>query len=128
MWEEDLLFTPVIDSRSELKVSPLINNEYWVAMWEDERVLEYDDTDVDWTEMPNRLYMQRINVDGTLGVPTALDLVNDDLDILVDGTTIIAPKGSEIYTINGVKVRCNNLQSGVYIVVCGDKAQKVLVK
>ena len=128
MWEHDVLFTPTIESRSELKVSPLIDGKYWVAMWEDERVLEEDNTEVDWTEMPLRLYMQRINVDGSLGVKTSVNLVNNDLYILVDGNTIIAPDGAEIYTINGVRVGTQNLQSGVYVVVCGDKVQKVLVK
>ena len=128
MWKQDVLFTPTIDSRSSLKVSPLIDGKYWVAMWEDERLLEGDNLDVDWTEMPLRLYMQRINVDGSLGVKTAIELVNRGLDVMVVDKTIVAPEGSEIYTVNGVRVGANNLQSGVYVVICGDKAQKVLIK
>ena len=131
MWEQDVLFTPVIDSRSELKVSPLIDGKYWVAMWEDERILEDDNIDVDWTEMPIRLYMQRINIDGSLGSiaeVTSIDSVNDEFTISVQGNSIIAPADAKIYNFNGVQVGSHNLQSGVYIVCCGNEVVKVFIK
>ena len=59
-------FSPSTENRMNLKVSELINNEYWVAMWEDKRILPDDDTLVDITELPSRLYMQQIYKDGTV--------------------------------------------------------------
>ena len=127
MWDVPIQFTPSIDMRSELKVSSLIDGKYWIAMWTDERVLSEDDTDVDWTEMPNRLYMQRINIDGTLGLPTALEFVTENIDVFVNGNSIIAPIEAEIYTINGIRVGSKNLSSGVYIVRYGNNVTKVFV-
>lgn len=63
---DTVAFSPVTENRSNLKVSKLIDNEYWIAMWEDKRILPDDDTDVDITELPSRLYMQKIFKDGTI--------------------------------------------------------------
>lgn len=66
IFETPIAFSPSTENRINLKVSKLINNEYWLAMWEDKRILPDDDTDVDITELPSRLYMQKIMKDGTV--------------------------------------------------------------
>lgn len=60
-------FTPGEGNRQALKVSPLVDGQYWIAMWMDKRILPTDDTNVDVTELPRRLYMQRIFKDGSIG-------------------------------------------------------------
>ena len=51
--------------------------------------------------------------------------VQEDLDVKVDGRNIIAPKATEVY---GMRYDTENLSAGVYVVRCGDKAVKVLLK
>lgn len=63
---DPIAFSPTTENRANLKISKLINNEYWIAMWEDKRILPTDDTNVDITELPSRLYMQKILKDGTV--------------------------------------------------------------
>ena len=77
---------------------------------------------------PTRLYMQRINVDGSLGVKTEIELVKDNLDVFVEGRSIVAPVDAEIYTINGIRVASENLLPGVYVVCSGGKTVKVAIK
>ena len=125
MWEEPLMFTPCIESRSSLKASKLIDGKYWVVMWEDSRMLEGDPT---MSFERCRLYMQRINIDGTLGDQLSVELVQEDLDVKVEGRNIIAPEGAEVYGMDGMRYGTENLSAGVYVVRCGDKAVKVLLK
>ena len=66
VFETPVVFSPSNDNRANMKVSQLINDEYWIAMWEDKRILNTDNPDVDPTELPSRLYMQRIYKDGSL--------------------------------------------------------------
>ena len=94
-------------------------------MWKDSRRLEGEE---DLVMAPTRLYMQRINVDGSLGVKTEVELVKDNLEVLVEGRSIIAPIGAEIYTINGIRVSSENLLPGVYVVCSGGKTVKVAIK
>ena len=54
--------------------------------------------------------------------------VQEDLDIKVDGRNIIAPEGAEVYGMDGMRYDTENLSAGVYVVRCGDKAVKVLLK
>ena len=65
--ENPVVFSTTTDNKINLKISKLINDEYWVAMWEDKRILPDDNINVDITELPNRLYMRRISKDGSLG-------------------------------------------------------------
>ena len=125
MWLQPLEFTSAEGSRSSLKVSPLVNNGYWIAMWKDSRRLEGEE---DLVMAPTRLYMQRINVDGSLGVKTEIELVKDNLDVFVEGRSIVAPVDAEIYTINGIRVASENLLPGVYVVCSGGKTVKVAIK
>ena len=49
--------------------------------------------------------------------------------VRVEGSNIIAPKGSAIYNLNGRRVKATNLPSGIYIVrIPGGKAVKIRVK
>ena len=41
---------------------------------------------------------------------------------------IIAPAGARVFNLNGVETDATGLAGGIYIVVCGDKAHKVVVK
>ena len=46
----------------------------------------------------------------------------------MDGRNIIAPKAAEVYGMDGMRYDTENLSAGVYVVRCGDKAVKVLLK
>lgn len=66
VFDKPIVFSTTTDNKMNLKISGLIDNEYWIAMWEDKRFLAGDDTDVDITELPSRLYMRRIAKDGSI--------------------------------------------------------------
>ncbi len=62
--------------------------------------------------------------------PSAIGSVGaDSIDsVRADGDRIIAPEGSEVYDLNGCRVRPEGLRSGIYIVVVpGQEAIKVKV-
>ncbi|MBO5747993.1 MAG: hypothetical protein J6V60_03485 [Muribaculaceae bacterium] len=46
----------------------------------------------------------------------------------MEGRNIIAPEGAEVYGMDGMRYGTENLSAGVYVVRCGDKAVKVLLK
>ena len=63
VWEEQpFAFTENVSEKASLEVTPMAQGDYWVAKWEDNGVLG-SDNNVD------RLYMQRINRNMTLGNP-----------------------------------------------------------
>ena len=66
VFETPVVLSPSNDNRANMKVSQLVNGGYWITMWEDKRMLAGDNPDVDPTELPSRLYMQRIYKDGSL--------------------------------------------------------------
>lgn len=80
-------FSTSVENKTNLKVSKLIDGEYWVAMWEDHRILPTDDTNVDITELPRRLYMQRISKDGTIGSGHNVSTKPENKKILVEEFT-----------------------------------------
>lgn len=61
-WNNLLSFTTTDSEKADLKASGLRDNSYWITEWQDLR----DASKVDG------VYMQRINVDGTLGIQTGL--------------------------------------------------------
>ena len=67
IFDEPIAFSPSTGNRANLKISKIVNDEYWITMWEDYRILPADNTNVDVTELPRRLYMQRISKNGTVG-------------------------------------------------------------
>ncbi|MDE5744577.1 MAG: Ig-like domain-containing protein [Paramuribaculum sp.] len=53
---------------------------------------------------------------------------SEDTQIRVDGNNIIAPEGSEIFDLNGHRVKATALRAGIYIVrISGKKAVKVKI-
>lgn len=63
VWEEQpFAFTENVSEKASLEVTPMAQGDYWIAKWEDNGVLG-SDNNVD------RLYMQRINRNMTLGNP-----------------------------------------------------------
>lgn len=75
LWQHPLRFTTTKSEKSNLQLSPLIDNNYWIASWKDGR-------DLPGQVQKSCLYMQRINVDGTLGDPSTgiKDIVPTDDD------------------------------------------------
>ena len=62
IWKDEIIeFTDCVSNKGNMVVTQLINNNYWVAIWKDERRLEGE------TSTASKIYMQRINIDGTLG-------------------------------------------------------------
>lgn len=64
----------------------------------------------------------------TLDKSTGVEAINVLDGVYVEGNNIVAPEGAKVYSINGAAAGLNGLASGLYIVVAGDKAVKVLVK
>ncbi len=130
MWEEDYVLNAHAGDLASLKVSELIDNEYWVAFWTDKRYIEGIDSENSISFDRTKVYMQRINVDGTVGEPAAVESIESDRleDVKVVGNNINAPEGSKVYNVNGMEVSKENLSTGIYIVRNGDKAIKVAVK
>lgn len=62
------------------------------------------------------------------GTVTGAESIELDGNVIVRGNEIIAPEGSAIYTITGIQVPAEGLAPGVYVVVYGDQAIKVMVK
>ncbi|MDE5744644.1 MAG: leucine-rich repeat domain-containing protein [Paramuribaculum sp.] len=62
--------------------------------------------------------------------PTGIEEIEADEEsaVRVEGGDIIAPEGSEVYDLNGRRVKATNLAKGIYIVRLGSKAVKVMVK
>ncbi|MBD5357884.1 MAG: hypothetical protein HDR88_12900 [Bacteroides sp.] len=50
------------------------------------------------------------------------------LNVYVKSNSIIAPLGSHIYTYDGRMVKGDNLAQGIYMVRCGNKTAKVVIK
>lgn len=78
------------------------------------------DTGADTWEIKNLV----VTMDKSTGVET----INVLEGVYVDGNNIVAPEGAKAYSLNGAATGLNGLASGLYIVVAGQKAVKVLVK
>lgn len=55
-------------------------------------------------------------------------VAEEKLAVKVVGNSIVAPEGAEVYNLNGMRVKADNLSNGIYIVKAGNNAAKVLVK
>lgn len=64
----------------------------------------------------------------TTGVGSIFDSENKNFDVFVEGSTIYAPEGAEIYTLNGMKTGSKDLPKGIYVVRFEGKSLKVYVK
>jgi hypothetical protein len=62
VWKEEIIqFSNPVGFKGRLVSTPLIADNYWLTAWNDERKIEGD------PEGSKKIYMQRINIDGTLG-------------------------------------------------------------
>lgn len=87
VFENPIVFSTTSDNKMNLQISNLIDDEYWIAMWEDKRILPDDDTDVDITELPRRLYMRKIFKDGTVDSPYNVSTKSKNKKILIEEFT-----------------------------------------
>jgi len=62
VWNDEIIqFSNPVSLKGNLLSSPLLFNTFWLTIWGDERVIAGDPGG------NSKLYMQRINIDGTLG-------------------------------------------------------------
>jgi hypothetical protein len=62
VWEDKIIeIANGVSMKGSLTATPLINNNYWIAAWKDERKTADDPYG------RSKVYVQRINLDGTLG-------------------------------------------------------------
>ena len=156
IWENETVeFALPGHNKEGLLTSSLINDSYWVTMWEDFRDSE--------NLYNSALYMQRINIDGTLGDNgTSIKSLKTQNDIIiipsvVETTTEIIfdnPKTGNVdislYSITGQKVttihngqlmqgtnsinwnKNSSISSGIYLVVVttteGTKSSRIIIK
>ncbi len=78
------------------------------------------DTEADTWEIKNFI----VKAAGKDGVQEVIAVFG----VQVVGNSIIAPDGAQVYNLNGVACGTENLANGIYVVVYGGKAVKVLVK
>lgn len=62
VWESPSMFTSCVADRGSLKSSQLIDNAYWLTLWDDNRTFVDDDPEA---KKFSKAYMQKINIDGT---------------------------------------------------------------
>ena len=70
---------------------------------------------------------KNINIKIAAALPSIAD-VELDGNVIVRGNDIIAPQGAAIFTVSGIRVPAEGLAPGVYVVVLGNQAVKVMVK
>lgn len=63
VWESPAMFTSCVTNRASLKSSLLIDNDYWLTLWDDERKFTEDPEE----KTNGKAYMQKVNIDGTYG-------------------------------------------------------------
>lgn len=52
----------------------------------------------------------------SFGIATSVDSLEIADEIKVEGSNLIVPEGAEVYTIDGINIKPNNLAPGIYIV------------
>lgn len=110
LWKEPLNFATTASEKSTLEVSDLIDGKYWIANWKDNR-------DNVATIAMMTTYMQRVNIDGSLGDPTT-GIEDTRLDQTADGTTTL-------YNLNGQRV---NSAKGLVIEKRGERVRKIIIR
>ena len=62
VWEDEIIeFSNPVGFKGSLLSTPLVTGNFWLTAWNDERVVAGD------PDGKKKIYMQRINIDGTLG-------------------------------------------------------------
>ena len=111
-------------------VAPLADGEIYYVKGETTK--EY----VDGAELKFRFRFTHLGVSETIqfsyiiagGNITSIADVELDGNVIVRGKDIIAPQGAAIFTVSGIRVPAEGLAPGVYVVVLGNQAVKVMVK
>ena len=99
VWKEKIIqFSSIESEKGRLVSSPLIDNSFWVTAWQDERKIE---------GVPSgnkKIYLQRINLDGTLGPGNSIRF-NDmsNISFAVYPTIVNGPAEFHINTENPSK-------------------------
>ena len=111
-------------------VAPLADGEIYYVKGETTK--EY----ADGAELKFRFRFTHLGVSETIqfsykvagGNITSIADVELDGNVIVRGNDIIAPQGAAIFTVSGIRVPAEGLAPGVYVVVLGNQAVKVMVK
>ncbi|MBQ2400071.1 MAG: hypothetical protein II308_08365, partial [Muribaculaceae bacterium] len=111
-------------------VAPLADGEIYYVKGETTK--EY----ADGAELKFRFRFTHLGVSETIqfsyivagGNITSIADVELDGNVIVRGNDIIAPEGAAIFTVSGIRVPAEDLTPGVYVVVLGNQAVKVMVK
>ena len=141
IWQDQTItITSPTAEKANLTTSPLINGDHWITMWKDQRDKKADEE----TAYDGISYMQCVNIDGTLGVPVAIETINANqtVDLLASTYTnsiqFTVTNGKaglvdlSIYSLSGQKIasafnnqldggtqtinwNTENISSGVYI-------------
>ena len=86
VWDEGIIeFSNPVGFKGSLISTPLILNNYWLAAWNDERKITGD------PDGSKKVYMQRINFDGTLG-DNGIYVCLPPTDVLVENITTTSAK------------------------------------
>ena len=128
----DLTAIEVIDSNDQ--AIALLDYAHDGAIYhvEGETTKEY----ADGAELKFRFRFTHLGVSETIqfsyivagGNITSIADVELDGNVIVRGNDIIAPQGAAIFTVSGIRVPAEGLAPGVYVVVLGNQAVKVMVK
>lgn len=106
-WSAHLEFATVKSEKSDLQSSALIDGKYWITSWEDCR--DYDGVE------PSCLYMQRINADGTAGLPAPSGITG--ITAAAGPSTVYDASGRTVGRIAaGEGIAKAGLRTGIYIV------------
>ena len=120
----------VIATLNQDGVAPLADGEIYYVKGETTK--EY----ADGAELKFRFRFTHLGVSETIqfsykvagGNITSIADVELDGNVIVRGNDIIAPQGAAIFTVSGIRVPAEGLAPGVYVVVLGNQAVKVMVK
>ncbi|MBR5788123.1 MAG: Ig-like domain-containing protein [Muribaculaceae bacterium] len=120
----------VIATLNQDGVAPLADGEIYYVKGETTK--EY----ADGAELKFRFRFTHLGVSETIqfsyivagGNITSIADVELNGNVIVRGNDIIAPQGAAIFTVSGIRVPAEGLAPGVYVVVLGKQAVKVMVK
>ncbi|MBO7164490.1 MAG: hypothetical protein J6V60_00150 [Muribaculaceae bacterium] len=120
----------VIATLNQDGVAPLADGEIYYVKGETTK--EY----ADGAELKFRFRFTHLGVSETIqfsykvagGNITSIADVELDGNVIVRGNDIIAPQGAAIFTVSGIRVPAEGHAPGVYVVVLGNQAVKVMVK
>lgn len=102
--EEPVLLSTIESNKSSLESSPLVDNSYYVTMWNDHILINTEDGG---SRSEDRTFMQCIKLDGTLlSVPSSIDNIYENQGLAL---TASATKDNVAFCINSEKSRLAEL-------------------